>query len=476
MKKIQLSLFFTLFYINSNFAQWSNVNIGTSQDLYSVDYYSTNDIWIGSFQQIIKSSSGGVSWSIINPIKDNVGVDITPANMYDLALTSPTNAIGTGLFFMGNTECILNTTNGGINWDFASTNSTVGLPRYLNAVDVSGTRSVAVGNNGRIAKSTNSGVSWTFVSSGVSSLISDVKFSTFDTLFAAGDNKIFRSVDGGSTWTNQTISGSFKSISCDRGVVYAGGPGIIYKSVDYGVTYTPIITPFSYQGTLYAIDKDTVLAAGDDGIYVSRTGGAYWEKYVLPSYQQVNMFDFLNQNTGIAVGNLGYSVRTNNLSLAPKIAVSAFSIIGGLTTYCEGDSITFSNTSLTGCNYLWQINGSTFSSNYSTALILNNEGQQTISLIVSNANGSDTSSITINVIGHHINSIPALVAEDSVCSGNIIGFSIQNSQIGVNYQLRQGYINIGAAQAGNGGVLYFSSLNPITATTTYSIKALKTTA
>jgi len=473
MKKILFII--SVLFSSSLFAQWSTVAIGTTQDLYAVDYFSSNDIWIGSFQQIVKSSTGGSSWSTINPIKDNLGININPANMYDLALTSPTNAIGTGFYFLGNTECILNTTNGGVNWNFASTNSTVGLPRYINSVDVSGTRAIAVGNNGRIARSTNSGVSWTFVSSGVSSFVSDVKFGTYDTVYAAGDNKVFRSVDGGSTWTNQTISGSFKSIGCDRGVVYLGGFGVIYKSINYGVTYTPIVTPFSYQGTLYAIDKDTILAAGNDGIYVSRTGGAYWEKYILPSYQLVKMFDFLNSNVGMAVGNVGYALKTNNLSIAPRVPLSNYSIVGGGTSFCVGDNISFTNSTIPGCTYQWQLDGINFSTSYSPpSLTLSTVGTHTISLISTNGFGSNTMDIVVTITGHNVvNPFTFSTSFDTICNGYNITFTLPAAESGVMYQLRRNYVNIGGPQFGSGSTLTFTS-GATSGTNSFSIKGSKT--
>ena len=126
MKKIFIVLAAISFF-GKTYAQWSNVNIGTTQDLYSVDYYSGNDIWIGSFNQIIKTTNGGTNWSIVNPIKDPTNIQILPANMNDLALTGANTAIGAGLFFTGNNECILTTNNAGVNWTIATNNNTVPL-------------------------------------------------------------------------------------------------------------------------------------------------------------------------------------------------------------------------------------------------------------------------------------------------------------------------------------------------------------
>lgn len=461
-------------------AQWNIVNTGTTQDLYSVDYYSTNDIWIGSFNQFVKTGDGGSSWTIINPLKDPSNANIQPANLYDIALTSPTTAISTGYFLLGNVEYILRTTNGGTNWSYASSLNTGTLPRYLNALDIFSTRAIAVGNTGRMVRSTNSGATWSYLTSIGSSLISDVKFATFDTVFAAGDNKVLRSVDGGITWTTQTISGAFKSVSCDHNIIYIGNStgNTMLKSVNYGLSYSTIALPFNYQGVLYAVNKDTLLAAGIDGIYSSFNGGQYWEKYDLPSYQSVKMFDFLNSSNGMAVGLGGYVIKTGNLASCPSLPVVSFTVQGGITNICSGDSLTFLNTTapVSGYSYDWKLNGTTFSTQYNAGVrIFGITGTQTITLTVSNGFGSATFSKTINVTGHDMTPLNLTAEADSICSGNKTGFFIASSQTGVSYQLRKGFLNVGSAQPGNGSTLIFSYPTALTSATTFNIKATRTT-
>jgi|GEM_PF-2145019 len=461
-------------------AQWSITNVGTTQDLYSADYYSANDIWIGSFNQFVRTSDGGTTWTVTTPLKDLSSITIQPANLYDIAVTGPNSAFAPGFFLLGNAEYILSTTNGGANWAYALNTTTGGLPRYQNAVDISGTRAISVGANGRIARSTNSGASWSYVTTGLTSLIADVKFGTYDTVYAAGDNKVLRSVNGGISWTNTTISGTFRSIGCDHGVVYVGNSSgnTMLKSVNYGVSYSTITLPFSYSGLLYAIDKDTLLAAGSDGVYVSKSGGQYWEKYDLPSYQPVKMFDFLNPSTGIAVGMSGYVLKTGNLFAAPSLPISSFNIQGGISSICSGDSVTLLNTTapLPGYSYNWKLNGVTFSTSYNAGVrIFSTTGAQTITLTVSNASGSNTYTRTVNVTGHDINPFLLTAEADSICSGSKAGFFVANSQTGVTYQLRKGFTNAGAVQNGNGGTLIFSYSTAITGATAFNIKAVKTT-
>lgn len=475
-KKLLLLLCIAVLNFSKLYSQWNVVNVGTTQDLYSVDYYSLNDTWIGSFNQIVKTSNGGTNW-IINPVLWTNGASI-PGNMYDLALTGSSSAIGTGLFNSGNCEFILNTTNGASDWNIASQDCTVPLLRYIRSVDLFSTNAVAVGNNGRIAISNNSGSTWSFVTSGTSILINDVKYATIDTVFAVGNNRILKSVNGGANWTSTSISGGFKTVSCKRNVIYvASASSTLLKSTNYGTSYSTINLPFSCNGVIYAISKDTVLAASDDGLFISQTGGQYWEKYIIPSYNPLNMIDFLSPNNGFAVGDFGYAIKTNNLPGAPTDPVSSFTIQGGGSSFCLGDSITFINATapFPGYSYQWKINSTQFSTQYNSGIRLNTEGTQNIYLIVNSGTGSAVTTIPINVIGHSINPVIYTASADTVCNGNIVVFTLPGSQVGVNYQLRKGFSTIGTAQSGTGDTLYFSSLSGVTSTTQFNIKAIKTT-
>ncbi len=472
MKKIVLMIVSFLFY-STSFAQWSTVNVGTTQDLYSIDYYTVNDIWIGSYNQILKSSNGGSSWSIINPIKDNSNVQVLPANMNDLALTSTNTAIGTGFFYMGNTECILTTTNGGANWNQATVNNSVPLLRYINSVDVFSNRAVAVGNNGRIATSSNSGSTWSFVTSGTTNLINDVKFISIDTVIAAGNGIILKSLNGGTTWiANTSFTTSLKSLSCKNNVVYIGTEydNTILKSTNYGVSYTTIQLPFNSTGNVCAINKDTLLVTSTNGLYVSKTGGQYWEKYILPNYKPIKMIDYLTPNNLIAVGDLGYVIKTSNLALAQTAPINTFNLVGN-SNKCLGDSIILNNTTapLPGYSYTWKINNTTFSSQYNTGIKPNIAGTYTISLSVTNTFTTITNSIQVVVTGHELNPFSIIASTDTICFPTPMGLGVLNSQTGVSYKLRNGFQQIQQPKTGDGSTLEFTYPYSYSAPGTYTL-------
>ncbi len=475
MKKLILAaLAFSCF--NSVQAQWNTVNLNTTYDLHSVDYYSSNEIWVGSFNRFFKTSNNGANWTNVYPMNDIFGAQIY-GSMYDVLITGTNSAICTGLYFLGNNEVILKTTNGGTVWDYASNNNTVPLVRYLSALDKSGVNMVAVGNNGRIAKSTNSGNTWGFVTSGTTELINDVKYFSADTLIAAGENLILKSVNGGSTWTLMNIAGDHHSVAGSHNVVYIGveNSSIMKKSVNYGSTFSTLNLPFTYSGILYSLGADTVLAAGDDDLYISVTGGQYWEQFNLPGYYELKMIDFLNANSGFAVGSSGYAIRTNNISSTPSFPIASFNIVGG-SSFCLGDSVVFANTTapIPGYSYEWRINNTVFSTQYNTGIVLNTAGGYNISLTVTNSNGTDETSSQVTIVGHDLLPFNLVNYADTVCSGNHASFAVHNSQYGVTYRLRIGFASSGAAQNGNGGTLMFPSAATITGTTVFNLVATRT--
>ena len=477
MKKLILPVVFFYSFSISVFSQWTQENIGTTEDLYSVDYFSANDIWIGSFNQFIKTSDGGTNWIVTNPMKDLSNASILPANVNDISMISSTTAVATGLFYMGNSEVILRTTNSGVNWDQVTVNNSVPLLRYINSVDKWGSNMVAVGNTGRIFRSTNSGASWTLINSGVTNMIYDVKYVSADTIIACGTNIMLRSFDGGLNWSSTVVSGEYINLDVNGNVMYAVQDyGGVIRSTDHGVSFSNVTVPFITRGGVYCVSDDTILIAASDGLYITRNGATSWEKYQLNNYQPITMIDFLSTGVAYAVGLGGYVIKTSNLNAAPTLPIADFSITG-TTNYCLNDVINLNNETYPdpSYSYQWRVDGVTISNSYNANYTLVNGGAHTVSLVVTNVYGTDTVSQAINVIGHTISPITYSVTDDTVCSGNYTGFMVLNSQSGVSYQLRKGSVNVGTAQSGNGGTLIFSSGSAITTQQIFNIKATKST-
>lgn len=478
MKKLLIISFLIFSTISRSYSQWSVINVGTSSNLYSVDYCSANDIWIGGSNVIAKTNNGGSSWSLISPLLDSYGMTIS-SSIYDINYYGSSSAMMVGKFYFNNDAIVFNTTNDGASWNVAYSITNGSNPRYFNSMDKRNSVCLAVGYSGMIVRSTNSGSSWSGTPTVVSSMLYDVKFASNDTVFAVGANTILRSVNGGQNWASAiNTSNTILNVSCARNVVYFGySSSALLKSTDYGISATTLNLPFSYSGIISAINKDTIIIAGTNGLYISKDGAQYWEMFDLPTYKPIKMIDFLGNNRCIAVGDLGYVIKTDNIFSAPTLPVASFNIQGGATNYCLNDSATFINTTapLPGYSYEWRIDNVLFSNSFNCGLRLTDFGQHTVSLTVTNSYGSNTATRQVNVIGHNINPIILITSGDTICNGTKAYFSISNTQTGVVYSLRNGYTIIGSSQNGNGGTLTFVTTSALTSSTTFNIKALKIT-
>lgn len=467
-----IPLIFLLFTIKTN-AQWVQMSTGTIEDIFSVDYATSNEIYMGSEDRMIYSVNGGNTWNTILPLVDNNGL-VIPGNIYDIKSLGNGTLLGAGLFIFNNTEQILRSVNNGASWNLIlNPASSSALIRQSNSLAGRNNIMVMGGDNGWLARSTNSGANWTFYNSGVSNHVLDVEFITNDTVLAVGTNRIWRSTNGGVSWLSWLLPGSHATISTSQNFVYIGNESsnFIQKSSDAGSSFASINIPFYCNGVIYAISDDTLLAAADSAMYISFSGGSTWSKLILPVYAEVSMIDY-NQGNVIAVGRQGYAIRNGNIGSAPVLPVTGFTI-GGNFPYCQGDQILLNNSTgiIPGHSYQWAYDGQVISNQYNTSITLNQAGTHTISLAVSNQFGTVTTSKSIVVIGHIVPHFLFKSDYDTVCSGSFATFTVPHSQSGVIYQLRNGFSSVGLPKAGNGSALTFVTASPLNSSASFNLIA-----
>ena len=189
--------------------------------------------------------------------------------------------MATGFLYLGNNECILRTTNGGLNWTIVSNYNGGPLPRNLNDIYFP-TASIgfAVGSNGRILKSTNGGSTWSALTSGTTVEMKSVFFTSATTGFAVGDDRILKTTNGGTSWSQTSYSGSsFNSVVfADALNGYAADGNLIRKTINGGNSWQ-ISDPHINNGltSIYADTSGIVYACGAGIILKSSNAGTYWE-------------------------------------------------------------------------------------------------------------------------------------------------------------------------------------------------------
>lgn len=180
---------------------------------------------------------------------------------------------------------IYTTSNGGTNWTrVPSANITPPLANefgYVHNYEVMGTTMWFGTSAGRIYKSTNSGLNWTASQSpltdfgGTSGESGEITFSDANKgLLMSSTGTLYRTIDGGTTWTTVVTTGIFGTYSMEyvpgtSSVVSSTNAGDAFYSNDDGTTWTQVVGDGIYLDL--AFSSLTTGFAG--GLAISATSG-----------------------------------------------------------------------------------------------------------------------------------------------------------------------------------------------------------
>lgn len=148
----------------------------------------------------------------------------------------------------------------------------------------------AVGAFGEMIMTSDGGVTWTNIADRLDNPDHNhlnAIVGQGDLMYIAGEaGHVYRSTNGGTSWTQLASpdpeNGSFFAINIvsDNEVFIAGLRGMMYRSIDRGASWKQIAeTQHKNINTVYFLDKDTVLAVGNDGAFLrSRDGGRTFQE------------------------------------------------------------------------------------------------------------------------------------------------------------------------------------------------------
>ncbi len=470
-------LFFLLFYVQIASAQWVQLNNVPSANINCVKAFNSQFIYAGSDNALVRTLNGGISWDSI-PLVDNFNTPILGSYLNSVHFTSANDGTATGMLLTGNSEVILQTFNGGINWTLVSVFNGGNWPRMLNKLFfINSSIGYAAGSNGRILKTINGGSSWSSQPSGTSERLYDIHFVSANIGFAVGDEIILRTINGGITWLVQLKPGAFlKSVYFPSTTLgYAvGDQNVLLKTTNSGATWQvmPVYIKgsFDFSG-LYFTSVDTGYATAGNMILKTTDGGSHWEKHI--TSEHMNGVSFSGFSDGYACGQNGLIYHTTNTG-TPYLPNAFFNT--SPSTICHDSVVTCTNHSISSYTFSWYLNNQFVSNNYNESIIGTGPNQNdTITLVANNGFGTDTLTEIIQIQPSLISNIQASILQDTVCIGQNIQLFVLNSEIGVSYQLRNDLINIGTPQSGNGGLLNFSA-GSILANDTLNLLATKTVA
>ena len=248
---------------------------------------ASNTLWAGTQQHgVWRSADGGAIWAAVN------------TGLTNQAVRSLTVAAD-GTLFAGTTAGgIFRSTDGGGSWAKVGAGVTesdiislAASPNY--ATD--GT--IFAGTGGGILSSTDRGLTWT-QRADFDNSVNDIVVlpSTPLTLFAAGDDRLAKSSDGGMNWTNLNVAsspGSFAAVAASPNyavdqTLFAGTRwnecGKLYKSTNGGLTWGQVnhggwceIRDIALSPA-YPTDPTIFVGADWNGLYQTTNDGNEWTR------------------------------------------------------------------------------------------------------------------------------------------------------------------------------------------------------
>ncbi len=293
---------------------WKTTNSGTSWDtiprlinnLNSVNFISENSGFVaGNSGTLLKTTNGGINWM-------NISSDFNYDFNYIKFFDEYTGYLSENI--------ILKTTDGGISWDSVAYYNSTYKVQFLNP------DTGFVGSSGTIYKTVDGGKSWTLRGvPGMAASYRSIHFFDYNNgvvMFAYGNQppmvSIYKTTDSGENWilmiqfqSNGNFGENVRGISFlseQNGYLY--GPAGFYKTADGGYSWQNIFG-FPVTNTPYFYNLNIGYLAFLNDLYKTTNSGFTWNRIHTLS-QSTNTYFFTSLNTGYTVGILGAILKTTN--------------------------------------------------------------------------------------------------------------------------------------------------------------------
>ncbi|HEX9952067.1 MAG TPA: YCF48-related protein [Rubricoccaceae bacterium] len=177
--------------------------------------------------------------------------------------------------------------------------------------------------DGRLLRSADAGQTWTDLGDVFPDGVEAFTVTSAQTVVAIdGQGDVFRSADAGQTWAQTFTSpgprptqfGTPAPAFADALTGYvAYGPGFVAKTTDGGATWTQISS--GSGSSLHDVARfadGTLVAVGDDGTLLRRTGAGPWVIRPIPTALALRAVDIVGPQSAVAVDQDGQVYRTSD--------------------------------------------------------------------------------------------------------------------------------------------------------------------
>jgi PKD repeat protein len=459
-------------------SSWSNNGNGTHVDYHDIVFTNSTTYYTSSDGGVYKTTNSGSTWTSL----DN---DMQISEMYGFGQsTSNANLLITGW------------QDNGTNLYNGSWGATMGGDGMLCFISKSNDNNMWGSQyNGSMNRSTNGGASWSPCGTPAGTAAWVVPWredpTTANTIYC-GFNNVFKSTNGGQTWTQlgnlgigTTTIGAIAISPANSNVIWAAAGGSLYKTSNGGGTWTTITTlpagtisyiachntdanrawvtysGFTNQNKVFQTNDQgatwtnlsgslpnvpvncvTYFNGSNDGLYIGTDVGVYYKDASMNVWQPfsgglprviVTQIEVFYAGNTLRCSTYGRGMWESSFytpgNYAPVANFSADKLID-----CPGAAIQFTDYSA-GVPTSWQWTfpgGNPSSSTQQNPLVYYNApGTYSVTLVATNGYGNDTKSVTSYITIANSPNAPPTTTPDSVCSpGGIVNLTATPSAPG----------------------------------------------
>jgi len=277
----------SILYSNNGGANWYQSQTSAAGAFYEFDMinsstgYAAGGILNPGLGYCYKTVNGGINWTQTAPLP-NPGMP-----RYSLSFINENTGWLFGGYPFGSTYQIIKTTNGGVTWINQISNPVVNTT-FGSGDMVDANTGYCI--SGGVFKTTNGGNNWNLLTTLPANISwNKVKAFSATTLYIGGNQRIYKSFNGGLTWDSAFIPSALPNIfnmdwtDLDNGIV-VGTAGYTAKTSDGGLTWTERNPGSSTLTGVSMASKDTVYAASDRNVW-----GALFRLYDVNNSITVNL-------------------------------------------------------------------------------------------------------------------------------------------------------------------------------------------
>jgi len=321
-KTITITILTLVSWLNGNSQPgigWEFQISGTTNNLNSIYFITeSSGCIVGDGGIILQTTDGGLNW--------NEQTSGTTADLMSLFLVNNNGWV------VGNSGTVLKTTNSGNSWVSQNSNTSENLNSVYFVNDQTG---FAVGNNGTYISTDNGGTSWTYTQLSPADFYA-IAFGSLNGWILSDFYEIWLSENAGISWSLITnpLPVNFLSASMidDNNGWIVGEQGKIQFTTNHGLNWTAQNSNVSESLlSVMAIDQNNVWAVGSGVIIQTSDGGNNWDTQSTVETPSLNSVFFINDSSGWAVGDEGNIITTtsNVLNVEPVLGTipAEFSLI-----------------------------------------------------------------------------------------------------------------------------------------------------